>query len=151
MSAPVFATHEVELGPCDCPGTPHGTDRATIKARFTYGDVRRILAALATPGIDGLGLAQSVMFWRALVSWNKTDEAGKPLAITYDAVEALAPEQARPLVAAVDNDDYARQLGIPTLPNPSGESSPAGPADSPTSETSTPESSTPTTPPISPI
>ena len=139
-----FATHDVDLGPCDCPGTPHDHDHATIKDRFTYGDVRRILSAIATPGVEGLGLGQQIMFWRAIVTWTKTGDDGQPLAVSLDAIDDLTPEQAQSLVAAVDNDDYARQLGIPILPNRNGGSSPDGPVDSPISATSTPASSTTT-------
>jgi len=146
-----FETVEFDLGPCDCPGTPHGVDRATRKVHLLYGDKRRIAAAMASQSVEGdtLGLAQVVLFTRALVSWTKTDERGNRLPITIETIDNLSVEQGTALIRNIDTYAYSVQLGfaVPPPPNAFGEPSQDGlaapAASSPSAETTSPSESEP--------
>ena len=115
-------TVKLDLGPCECAGSPHESDWAIAKDRLSYGDVRRVVWGAEVGG----GLGQQQLAVRALLEWNlTTTEKGKtvPLAISGEAIDDLTPRQAGLLLRELNREDYL--LGGP-LPNPSGAPSPSG-------------------------
>lgn len=146
-----FATTHIELGPCECPRSPHKDgDWADVKDRLQFGDVRRIAGVLSGIALDGTAM----MIARSIVAWNLTDAEAKPIHIpVHDngwtdltTVDGLSIEQSQKLREVIDTERYAVQLLSESakpdpLPNPS-----SGPSADGSAETSTP---TPTTSPTS--
>lgn len=128
-------TRNVSMGPCDCPGAPHGTDTANVKERLNFGDLRRINAASIIRDADSFGLPDAMLLWRAVDSWNKTDEKGRPLPVTLETVDELSVEQGEALLSAVSTTGIAAYLSGGPLPNPSGGPSADGPSGSTDSTT----------------
>lgn len=151
-----FAKTHVELGPCECPGSPHTDgDWADVKDRLTFGDVRRVAGVMNGIALD----STAMMLARAVVAWDLVDEKGQPIPIpTRDngwtdltAIDGLSVEQSQKLRAVVDTEQYAVQLlsvaakGEAAQPDPLPNRS-SGPSADGSAETSTP---TPTTSPTS--
>lgn len=154
MARGEFPTTRVELGPCECPGSPHKDgDFALVKDRLTFGDVRRVAGLLFS---DDLG-STAMMIARAIVSWNLVelvDGQVRPVHIpTYEngttdlaALDGLSVEQSQALRKVIDSQKYTVQImGAPDpLPNPPSGPSADGSAESTDLKTSEPTS--PTTP-----
>lgn len=137
------------IGPCECPGTPHASvespsmvigddematagplvrgDWAEFKDRLTFGDKRRISAALFL----GEGYVQAVAIQRSVISWSLTDAEGKVRPISIEQIDDLSPEQADEIRRIADRPLFRR-----ALPNATGGSSQDGSADSSTPTTS---------------
>lgn len=155
MTRGSFDTHRVPMGPCECPGKPHGEDEAVVKDRFTFGDIRKIAWAMQQADF----LAQTVTVVCGVVEWNLLYAAPNghggsdivPLPVDVEAFDSFEPEQARFLLDEFSKPEYDRQLRrglkIPEpvtegeVPNPSGETSQDGLAEPSTSpsKTSIPE------------
>jgi hypothetical protein len=125
----------VTIGPCQCPGTPHEQDEATV--RWDLG--ASALARIGRAELDRNRLRDPMAAWRQLVleavaSWNlllpNDDGVGVPAPIIPDVVAELDDDTLTTLATAIDN--LIDSSG--TLPNASGAPSVA----------SSPESASPT-------
>jgi hypothetical protein len=96
------ATRPVDLGPCQCPGTPHERDELRIRARLSYLEIAAVsngnspgeVAETFTTGIppfDGKPV---------LASWNLRDESGD-VALDADALTSLEAATLTLIVNAV--------------------------------------------------
>jgi hypothetical protein len=75
------ATRRVDLGLCDCPGTPHGTDWADIRDRLSGIEVARFGGSSDD---EAAGIAAGY-----ILAWSLLDDDGEPVAITGEAVALL--------------------------------------------------------------
>lgn len=120
----------IDLGLCECPGTPHERDTATVKSRLTYGQRRIVTGHMDSR--DGLG--QAFLFLMAIEEWTLVGKDGKPLPVDIGNLDSLSSRQSQALVEALDTADDPYILGGPVLlPNPS-----SGPSASGSAEPSTP-------------
>lgn len=155
MSRGAFAVSRYNIGPCECPGSPHSDaetptfvlgedglatagdpakgDWAEFKDRLTFGDIRAIKAVMFFSD----GIVRTVGILRSLVAWSLTDELGTAVPITIESIDALSGDQGERIETIADRPMFIRR----PLPNATGGSSPDGSA-----ETSTPTSSTTPTP-----
>lgn len=135
-------TEVVPLGACQCPGTPHERDEATV--RYQLG-----ASALARIGAAGLTAARSrdpyaayrQLLVECVVTWNLQvpDEDGDPTPVPVTPATVAEMDEATlvPLAEAIDN--LIQTKGA--LPNASGAPSPASPrgsASQPPTKTRTP-------------
>lgn len=151
MARGEFSTTTIELGPCECPGSPHKDgDVAVVKDRLTFGDVRRVAGLLFSDDLS----STAMMIARSIVSWNLVEMVEgqqRPVHIpTYEngttdlaALDLLSVEQSQELRKVVDSQKYQVQiLGAPEPPpNP-----PSGPSADGSAESTTPKTSTETSP-----
>ena len=85
----------VSIGPCECPGTPHGD------GDFVYlAPVMSAPGGMAAQAAINDGFADSIrlqeMLWRVyrdhgIVSWNLLDDEGEPVPITPENLELALP------------------------------------------------------------
>lgn len=145
-----FTKTRIELGPCECPGSPHTDgDWAEVKQRLQFGDVRRIAAAMFAGDLVGT----ATMLGRAIVAWNLVDDKGQPVPIPVlpngdtdlTAIDELSVEQSQALRVVLDSEEYAVQLRAAPLPNPPSGPSADGSAPSSDPTTTTSPTSSPTT------
>lgn len=114
----------VELGPCDCPGSPHEADWARIRAELSAHEIVRQAEAIGEDLAD---------VWAEFVKeWNLTDASGQVVPITGPALLSMMA----PTLGAISDAiaDVVAESGRP-LPNASGAPSASG---SPGSAPSTP-------------
>lgn len=139
MSRTDSKTTRVDLGPCDCPRSPHVNDWADCRDNLTYGDLRR---SLESPGVTTLML-------RCTDAWSLVDARGAKLPISIESFDSLSLPQATRLVrhynAPAYRDQVLRFTGDLTdetpeagLPNPSSGPSADGSAETPAQPTSSP-------------
>lgn len=103
------ATQRIDLGPCGCPGTPHESDWADIRARLSGLE----FAAFehATGEREAAGLAAT-----HILAWSLLDDDGDPAPITGETVWLLDAATMTALSTA-----FAAVLkGSVTVPNGSG-------------------------------
>lgn len=94
----------VDLGPCQCPNTPHEADRAFVRSELSGTEW-----ALVFQGNTERALT---IFIR---EWNLTDEDGDPVLVDLSTVGALDT----PTFQAID-DWIGKNVAPPRLPNASG-------------------------------
>ena len=93
-----------ELGPCECPGTPHETDTIRLLENISYADMLHIGDA------SGLGAVEAVwaVFNIRVKGWNLVDDKGKPLplsrAVWQNLSESLS-QRVNDLIGELDKDD----------------------------------------------
>lgn len=107
-------TVRVDLGPCQCPGTPHESDWAEHRTGLGYGDFGAI--ALVAQGGDVFA-AKRKTIEVAVVAWNLLGEDGEPAPLGEDSVFALDIETAEAIYASIDASVLT---ATQTLPNGSG-------------------------------
>jgi hypothetical protein len=129
------ASEEVDLGPCRCPGAPHGRDSATIRAEIGDGELRSAYAPAKRFHEDGRSYIDEAagddsVAARFTVSWtlfmHGLDEKRKPALVPVPITArsmSLLDEASRtslmlPINAAVNGQNQA------ALPNASGARSP---------------------------
>lgn len=160
MTRGSVTTSRYNIGPCECPGTPHAStlspayttapdetgemmasagemvpgDWAEFKDRLTFGDKRRIAAA----AWQSDGLIQTVAILQSVQAWSLTDERGEVLPINISTIDELSPEQGDLILKISDRPVFKRD----SLPNSTSGSSVHGPA--PTSTQNSSPTSTPT-------
>lgn len=79
----------VRFRDCACPQTPHPDgDTVTYHERLSFDASTRALKAIIRGGGDA-SAAWEVYLFDGPESWNLVDSAGRPLALTHDALEAL--------------------------------------------------------------
>ena len=104
----------VPLGPCECPGRPHGDapDADWARARTVVPwDALVDIGTAATEGAGRLALVLAV-----LESWNLEGDDG-PVPVSRESVRLLSPETLDKLAQAVD---AAWTAAREALPNTSG-------------------------------
>lgn len=132
--ADVRATATVDLGPCECPGAPHESDTAEVRAEFSSSETARIAAASTT---DEAAIA--AVLAEFVPSWNLLGPNGEPWPPSADSLLALKA----PTLSAIAEAISAGVLRSSELPNASGAPSAAS---SPGSASPTPmRTRTPTT------
>lgn len=106
---PVADAHEVDLGVCECPGTPHDHDWARVRG-LSYaelGAVGRVGWEIGGDHYDfNAGRLKILEF--GVVSWNFQDSAGVVAGVDTAALARLRKETVDALAAAIqDQSDYA--------------------------------------------
>lgn len=82
--ADTLATTEVDLGPCQCPGTPHERDWIKVRAEFSGSEI----SALASVDEDDeAGVAATIA--RYVVEWSLLGPNGEPWPPGPDSLLAL--------------------------------------------------------------
>lgn len=85
----------VVIGPCECPGTPHGDgDVVYLDAELSAPGGMAAQAAISNHLADQVTLLAElgrVYLRHGVVAWNLLDDAGLPLALTPDNVVAALP------------------------------------------------------------
>jgi hypothetical protein len=108
-------TRTVDLGPCECPGTPHQRDTAEVYTALCWDDLVDVGLAPTE------GAARRLLVTRAIASWTLLDaEDGgepRPVPITEETVRRLSPATVTKIAEAV-GEAYAAAIAPP--PNPSG-------------------------------
>jgi hypothetical protein len=103
------ATTLIDLGACECDGTPHETDWVRVRAELTTTEIAYFAAS------DASTVAAVVAGF--VVSWNLLDDNGQPVAPDSEAILALKPPTLGLIVKAVG---AASSSSSKTLPNGSG-------------------------------
>lgn len=106
------ATRRVEFGECLCPGAPHQSDYADIKAEAGYREVKAFIGAQELD--DDGRVADAVLMF--VSGWNLLGSNGQPYPPSPDALMALKLPTLTALITAIgDVIDEST-----TLPNASG-------------------------------
>lgn len=85
----------VPIGPCECPGTPHGDgDVVYLAPRLSAPGGMAAQGAIVDGGTDSLRLQE--LLWRVyrdhgILDWNLLDEDGEPVPLTAANKEAALP------------------------------------------------------------
>lgn len=119
------ATIEVDLGPCRCPGTPHGTDSAQVRADIGDGEAKSVrVAGWQSTGMEyyDFEVANDACAAKFTVSWTLCDVDGEPVPITRRMVSLLDEPTRLALLVAINKAFEGRHGGA--LPNASGARSP---------------------------
>lgn len=103
-------TKVVELGACECPGTPHQTDQVVIRKRLSYGPLMYVADA---PSGQAMLLR---LLETGIESWNFLDDEGKPVEVNATTIASLDPESATLIGEAIN----AERKEAKPLPNGSG-------------------------------
>ena len=156
---------EVDLGPCECPGTPHQEgDKAWLRPRLTAEGGYRAMHVLMTSAQNGeevtAGALGMVFLVDGLVEWTLLDDAGSPIptdeemlrsgALDWDTTLAPIAERAAVLYTESVIAPLRRGRSAPSLPGPmEGSTSPTNGSSTKPPMPSAP-STTPTTPPLPP-
>ena len=111
------ATADIDLGACQCPGTPHEADTATV--RWDLG--ASALARIGRAELEGAVAMDPMAAYRQVIletvtSWNLLDAKGNPAPITVSSVSELDVETLRTIAERADK----LIEGKGTLPNDSG-------------------------------
>lgn len=159
---------EVDLGPCECPDTPHPEgDKAWLRPRLTPGGGMEATYILTTAHQNGEAVTARLLgmcfLTDGLMRWTLLDDDGKPIpaneetlasgALDWDTTLAPIAEKAdtlyaesvlRPLLARLPRRSRNGQTAASTSPNPA--SSSENPTPSELSTTSITPRSRPTGP-----
>lgn len=153
---------EVDLGPCECPDTPHGTDKAWLRPRLTAeGGYRAMHILMTATDRDVTAGALGMCFLAdGLVRWTLLDDAGKPIptdeatlrsgALDWDTTLYPIAEKAAVLYTDSVVDPLRKGRAAPSLPGPTEASTSPTTDSSSGSPTPSEPSTTPTTPPSRP-
>jgi hypothetical protein len=102
------ATTRVVLGACECPGTPHDEDWATVRAQLSATEIGQWAMA------DAETVAEVAC--QFVTGWNLLGPDGKPWPPTAQSIVALMPPTLTLLVKALSD---AVQASSKPLPNAS--------------------------------
>ncbi len=105
------ARTRVELGACDCPGTPHSSDWVDVRSQLSWSE---ITAFAATGGADEIAERVAGL----IVEWNILNEDGEDWPPSAGAVLALKAETLNPIVEEVNRSVEASAKGT-SSPNAS--------------------------------
>ncbi len=106
-------TARVELGPCECPGTPHESDWIDVYEVLGWDDLVDVGQAVSE------GAARRRYHARAIAQWSFVDADGEPIPIDEETVRLLSPAVLEMLGPAL-----GETLARSQLPNGSGAPSP---------------------------
>ena len=126
------AEAEVDLGPCECPGTPHDADRAWVRAEFSARELvalGRETARLAASDADDAMVADALAPY--VLRWNLIGPDGRECQPTPELLSQLKAPTLTAVIEAISGIVTAAD----TVPNPSGARSAAS---SPASASPTP-------------
>lgn len=76
-------TTTVDLGPCQCPGTPHDRDTAEVREGLGWADLVDVRSADRTPGQRAL-----ILVTRAVASWTLLEADAEGRAVPVPVSEA---------------------------------------------------------------
>lgn len=107
------AIARLDLGACQCPGTPHESDWLSYRTQLGYADIGRIAAVAATGDVMAAKRETLIV---AVTSWNLLGPDGEVPSIDTDSVGALDFGTAEAAYDAI-NEAIAERM---TVPNPSG-------------------------------
>jgi hypothetical protein len=123
------ATQSVTLGPCECPGTPHGQDEAVVRWQLGASALARVGAAELSSSRGDVYASWRQLIVEATVSWNlQTEYEGKVVAVPVTAATVAELDEATLTTLATAIDEAIQAKGV--LPNGSGAPSPASPRES---------------------
>lgn len=109
---------EVELGPCECPDTPHRRDTAVIRRQLGYAAMGRIGMAGIAEGrngaIDPTATMRSLLL-ESVVSWNLLGPDGKAWPPTAASIAELDSATVEHLAGLINEQSRLKAL----LPNAS--------------------------------
>jgi hypothetical protein len=97
-------TARLDLGPCQCPGTPHASDY--IEMRTELG-ARDVLAVATGDSLDALATL--------IVGWNLLDNDGTPAPVDRDHIDRLYADSFDALNGWIEG-----RVRVSSLPNGSG-------------------------------
>lgn len=92
-------TETVELGPCQCPNAPHGTDSVRLRKRLSYADQLHLADAAAQSMTEALW----TLFNMRVAGWNLTDEKGRPVPMSRANWQNLDEETAKAIQEAINS------------------------------------------------
>lgn len=114
--ADVKATRTADLGPCECPGTPHDNDWAKVRAEYSGSDTSRIADASTEDELEAARILAEYV-----VEWNLLDPDGKAWPPSAESLVALKG----PTLSAIMAEISTGIADSVTVPNPSSVPSPA--------------------------
>lgn len=104
------ATRTVQLGPCECPGTPHAEgDWAKVRSQLSGSDIAIISGASTT---DEAAAAAVIADY--VPEWNLLDDAGNAWAPSAESLVALMPASLSAIVAGV-RESIAESSRLPNV------------------------------------
>lgn len=109
---------EVNIGPCDCPGTPHPDgDVVYLAPVLSMSGGMAAQGAIGSAGTDPIALQEAlarVWIRHAVIDWTFTDEDGEKVALTPENIaRALPYGKGGRLVAERADDLYAEDILAP--------------------------------------
>jgi len=107
------ATKQVELGPCECPDSPHPVDFIRLSLRYSYMDKMGLADAFG----NGVEAAARYRFLKRVKDWNLSDDKGRKLPITHAVLGDLNDPTATKIWEAIDELDNTDEDAA-DLPNP---------------------------------
>lgn len=94
--ADATATKTVDLGPCECPGTPHESDWAKVRTEASAEEAERFVD---TEKLTPEGAAEAVASF--IPEWNLLGPNGEPWPPSTDSVRALKMATVKIIAKAV--------------------------------------------------
>ena len=126
---------EVNIGACDCPGSPHADgDIVYLAPRLSMPGGMAAQGVIAEAAGDPIRLQEMLAdLWlkHAVIGWNFLDERGQPVPLTVDSLAVALPYgKGGRLVAERADDLYAEDIIAPlaerleklSRPGPTGDS-----------------------------
>lgn len=110
----------VDIGPCECPGTPHGDgDIVYLAPALSMAGGMAAQGVIQAAGNDPIKLQELLsMLWirHGVVDWNLVDEAGDKVELTEaNVAQALPFGKGGRLVADRADDLYAEDILAPLV------------------------------------
>ncbi|MCA1788436.1 MAG: hypothetical protein LC667_00885, partial [Thioalkalivibrio sp.] len=90
-------TETVDLGPCQCPNSPHGNDSVRIRKHLSYADQLHLADAANLSMTDALW----TLFNLRVAGWNLSDERGRPVQLSRANWQNLDTDTAKAVQAAI--------------------------------------------------
>lgn len=109
------ATRTVDLGPCECPGTPHDSDWAKLRDQLSGSEI----GALQRVPVDEIATTEAVAPF--ITEWNLLGPDGEVMPISAEALRMLTAGSLSPISEALS----AVITESVTVPNGSSVPSPA--------------------------
>ena len=106
----------VDLGPCECPKTPHDKDWMKVRPKLTYGE----FLELGEKAREGARQGEFYLFATKIIEWSWVDEKGEPVPIDFETFDNLDPMTAVKLLSLLDDKSKKKAAD----PKPSGARSP---------------------------
>lgn len=111
------AVQTKELGPCECPGTPHSADTIRLRERLSYADQLHLADAYAQGSAEGMW----TLFNLRVAGWNLTDGT-KPLPLsraTWQNLDEATVGRIIELIGEVRDADSEELPNASSAPSPS--------------------------------
>lgn len=117
------ATTRVELGPCECPGSPHGEgDYARVRSQLSAHEIARWSMSSG----EELGAETAAL----VAEWNLLGPKGEAMPVTAEAILALMTPTLSAIVEHIshairDSASPPNRSGAPSASGSSGSASPS--------------------------